>query len=122
MPRVLGRIQLECLRVIKLYEADGKRPTTRDIAAVVYRVRRDSEGHPVISKAQLASTGEALSALRRRQLVAGRQDIAATKSGKRRFTRRGPDGFRPERCCFWSTVRSDALRDSAVAADAFCVE
>jgi hypothetical protein len=100
MPRRLGWIQLECLRVIKLYEADGKRPTTRDVAAVVYRVRRNSEGQPVISEAQLASTREALSALRSRQLVAGRQAIAVTKSGQRIFARRGPDGFGPERCCF----------------------
>jgi hypothetical protein len=49
MPRRLGRI-LECFRVIELYEADGKRPTTRDVAAVVYRVRRNFEGQPVISE------------------------------------------------------------------------
>ena len=90
----------------ELHEADGKTPTTKDIAAVVYRVRRNSEGHPVISEAQHASTRDALYALRSRQLVEGKQDIAVTKSGKRIFARRGQG--RPERCCFWSMVRSDA--------------
>jgi hypothetical protein len=106
MSRGLGWLQRECLRVIELYEADGKRPTTKDIAAVVCRVMPNSEGHPVISEAQHASTRDALYALRSRQLVEGKQDIAVTKSGKRIFARRGQDGFAPERCCFWSTVRS----------------
>jgi hypothetical protein len=44
MPTGLGWLQRECLRVIELHEADGKTPTTKDIAAVVYRVRRNSEG------------------------------------------------------------------------------
>jgi hypothetical protein len=106
MPTGLGWLQRECLRVIELHEADGKTPTTKDIAAVVYRVRRNSEGHPVISEAQHASTRDALYALQSRQLVEGKQDIAVTKSGKRIFARRGQG--RPERCCFWSMVRSDA--------------
>jgi len=108
MPTGLGWLQRECLRVIELYEADGKTPTTRDIAAIVYRVKRDREGQPLISKAEYFLIRHALTALRSRQLVKGKQEIAVTKSGSRIFAKRGPDGFGPERCCFWSTVRSDA--------------
>jgi hypothetical protein len=64
MPTGLGWLQRECLRVIELYEADGKTPTTRDIAAIVYRVKRDREGQPLISKAEYFLIRHALTALK----------------------------------------------------------
>ena len=48
----LGRIQRGCLRVIEEYEAAGKRPTTFNIAAEVYQVRRDQCGNRMVSDAQ----------------------------------------------------------------------
>jgi hypothetical protein len=94
MARGLGRIQLECLRVIALYEVAGKRPTTDDIAAVIFSSARNTLGYSMPSSDQLISTARALSALRRRKLVTGEEGIA--EGGDRAFV--------------WSTVRSDAAK------------
>jgi len=67
----LGRIQRGCLRVIEEYEAAGKRPTTFNIAAEVYRVRRDQCGNRMVSDAQHFSTERALASLGRKGLVTG---------------------------------------------------
>ena len=55
----LGRIQRGCLRVIEEYEVAGKRPTTFNIAAEVYQVRRDQCGDRMVSDAQHFSTERA---------------------------------------------------------------
>jgi hypothetical protein len=99
MSKGLGRIQRGCLRVIEEYEATGKRPTTFNIAAEVYRVRRDQHGNRMVSDAQHVATKRALAALRRLGLVTGQQHLELARSIY--------DG-RAERCCFWSMVRSDA--------------
>jgi len=62
----LGRIQRGCLRVIEEYEAAGKRPTTFNIAAEVYQVRRDQCGNRMVSDAQHFSTERALALLSRK--------------------------------------------------------
>jgi len=94
----LGRIQRGCLRVIDEYEVAGKRPTTFNIAAQVYRVRRDYRGNHLVSDAQYAATERALAALRRKGLVIGHQHLELARSTS--------DG-RSEPCCFWSMVRSE---------------
>ena len=94
----LGRIQRGCLRVIDEYEVAGKRPTTFNIAAEVYRVRRDYRGNHLVSDAQHAATERALAALARKGLVTGHQDLELARSTS--------DG-RSEPCCFCSMVRSD---------------
>jgi hypothetical protein len=94
----LGRIQRGCLRVIEEYEAAGKRPTTFNIAAEVYRVRRDQRGNRLVSVAQHVATERALAALGRKGLVTGHQHLELARSIS--------DG-RSEPCCFWSMVRSD---------------
>jgi hypothetical protein len=92
MSKGLGRIQRGCLRVIEEYEAAGKRPTTFNIAAEVYRVRPDR-----LSDAQHAATKRALASLQQKGLVCGQQHLELARSIY--------DG-RSERCCFWSMVRS----------------
>jgi hypothetical protein len=67
----LGRIQRGCLRVIEEYEAAGKRPTTFNIAAEVYRVRRDQRGNRLVSDAQHVATKRALAASVARVLSPG---------------------------------------------------
>jgi hypothetical protein len=94
----LGRIQRGCLRVIEEYEAAGKRPTIFNIAAEVYRVRRDQRGNRLVSVAQHVATERALAALGRKGLVTGHQHLELARSIS--------DG-RSEPCCFWSMVRSD---------------
>jgi hypothetical protein len=94
----LGRIQRGCLRVIAEYEAAGKRPTTFNIAAEVYRVRRDQRGNRMVSEAQHVGTKRALASLRQKGLVTGQQHFELVRSIYDR---------RAERCCFWSMVRSD---------------
>jgi hypothetical protein len=101
MSKGLGRIQRGCLRVIEEYEAAGKRPTTFNIAAEVYRVRRDQRGNRMVSDAQHIATKRALAALRRMGLVTGQQHLELARSIS--------DG-RSERCCLWSMVRSDASK------------
>jgi hypothetical protein len=52
MSRGLGKIQRECLRVIAGYNIARAEPTTFNVAAEVYRVKRDSRGNRTISDAQ----------------------------------------------------------------------
>jgi hypothetical protein len=94
----LGRIQRGCLRVIEEYEAAGKRPTTFNIAAEVYRVRRDQCGNRMVSDAQRFSTERALASLGRRGLVTGQQHLELARSIL--------DG-RSERCCLWSIIHKE---------------
>jgi hypothetical protein len=105
MSRGLGRIQRECLRVIAEYEAAGRRPTTFNIAAEIYRVRRDRDGNRTINDAQHVATKRALANLRRKGMVTGQQDITVHPDGTRIFSFVGADGLHAERCCFWSTTR-----------------
>ena len=51
MSKGLGYIQRGCLRVIEEYEAAGKRLTTFNVAAEVYRVRPDRRGNRMVSDA-----------------------------------------------------------------------
>jgi len=76
----LGRIQRGCLRVIEEYEAAGKRPTTFNIAAEVYRVRLDQYGNRVVSDAQYFSTERALASLGRKGLVTGQRHFELVRS------------------------------------------
>ena len=92
MSKGLGRIQRGCLRVLVECEAAGKRPTTFNIAAEVYRVRRDQRGNRMVSDAQHIATKRALAALRRMGLVTGQQHLELARSIS--------DG-RSERCCLW---------------------
>jgi hypothetical protein len=92
----LGRIQRGCLRVIEEYEATGKRPTTFNIAAEVYRVRRDPCGNRMVSDAQHFSTERALASLSRKGLVTGRQHFELVGSIL---------NGRSERCFLWSINR-----------------
>jgi hypothetical protein len=102
----LGRIQRGCLRVIEQYEAAGKRPTTFNIAAEVYRVRRDQCGNRMVSDAQYFSTERALASLGRRGLVTGQQHLELARSILDR---------RSERCCFWSIIRGPRERPQRLA-------
>ncbi len=107
MSRGLGRIQRECLRVIEQYEAAGKRPTTFNVAAEVYQIKRDSLGNRMVSDAQHVATKRALASLRRKGVIFGQQDIEVYPDGTKGFphTQRLADGSYShwaERCCLWS--------------------
>ena len=69
MSKGLSHIQPGCLRVIEEYEAAGKRPTTFNIAAEVYRVRPDRHGTRMVSDAQHIATKRALASLRQKGLI-----------------------------------------------------
>ena len=97
----LGRIQRGCLRVIEEYEAAGKRPTTFNIAAEVYQVRRDQCGNRMVSDAQHFSTERALASLGRKGLVTGRQHFELLRSIL---------NGRSERYFLWSIVRNPPER------------
>jgi hypothetical protein len=84
--------------VIDEYEVAGKRPTAFNIAAEVYRVRRDYRGNHLVSDAQHIATERALAALARKGLVTGHQHLELARS---------PSDGRGEPWCFWSMVRSD---------------
>ena len=102
----LGRIQRGCLRVIEEYEAAGKRPTTFNIAAEVYQVRRDQCGNRMVSDAQHFSTERALALLSRKGLVTGRQHFELVRSIL---------NGRTERCFLWSIVRRPPERPRRLA-------
>jgi hypothetical protein len=104
MSKGLGRIQRGCLRVIEEHEAVGQRPTTFNIAAEVYRVRRDQRGNRMVSDAQHVATKRALASLRRMGLVTGQLHLEMARSLR--------DG-RSERCCFWSIARGDISTKAA---------
>jgi hypothetical protein len=99
MSRGLGQIQRECLRIIEMYQAAGKEPTTFNIAAEVYQVERDHNGSRMINDAQHTATKRALANLRRAGLVTGRQDLTICQK-----LNDGSYNGRAERCCLWSTV------------------
>jgi hypothetical protein len=103
MSRGLGRIQRECLRVIKSYQTSGRTPTTFTIAAKVYRVEPDQDGNRWVSDAQHASVRRALINLRRKGLVHGEQATVISADGTRILAQvRSPTDGRAERCCLWS--------------------
>jgi len=104
MSRGLGRIQLQCLKVIEAYGAAGKLPTTFNIAAEVYRIKSDSRGNRIVSHAQHVATKRALASLRERGLVSGDQQIIILSDGTKILSLARSDG-RAERCCFW-TIKS----------------
>jgi hypothetical protein len=106
MSKGLGRIQRECLRVIDAYEVVGREPTTYNIVAKVYQVKRNERGVLVINEAQHSAVKRALANLRRRGLIVGMQDVGVTDDGKRYLYRQGA-GSRVERCCIWSLVRGE---------------
>jgi hypothetical protein len=86
MSKGLGRIQRECLRVIKACEAAGKRPTTFTVTVEVYRVEPAENGDRLCNDAQHTATKRALANLRRKGLIAGQPDITVYPNGKRIFT------------------------------------
>ena len=104
MSRGLGNIQRECLHVIAGYNIAGTKPTTFNVAADVYRVKRDSRGNRTISDAQHAAIKRALGGLRRKGLVAGKQDVSMAADGRKILARQSADGLHAERCCLWSIV------------------
>lgn len=111
MSKGLGRIQRGCLRVIEEYEAAGKRPTTFNIAAEVYQIKRDSLGNRMVSDAQHVATKRALASLRQKGVISGQQDIKVYPDGTKGFPhcQRLADGSysgRAERCCIWSSETS----------------
>src|SRR6267142_7115596 len=85
MSKGLGRIQRECLRVIESWEVAVKKPTTFNIAAEVYQVRRDRHGNRMINDAQHVATKRALASLRHKGLVAGQQDVRIESDGTKTF-------------------------------------
>jgi len=104
MTRGLGWVQRECLRIIEKYAAAGHRPTTFNLAADIYRVKRDGNGTRLVNEAQHRATMRALSSLRRKGIVAGQQDIIVSADGRRMLSQVGADGMRAERCCRWSLL------------------
>ena len=114
MSKGLGHIQRGCLRVIEEYEAAGKRPTTFNMAAEVYRVRPDPHGNRMVSDAQHVATKRALAALRRMGLITGQQETTIRSDGTKSLplSQRLPDGSysgRAERCCLWCQSVSSSL-------------
>ena len=107
MSRGLGRIERDCLRVIEEYEAAGRKPTTFNIAAQVYRVERNRRGNRMINEAQHVATKRALASLRRKGLVSGQQDTAVFPSGEKYFPHADSAG-RALRCCYWSRPEPSA--------------
>jgi len=99
MSNGLGRIQRGCLRVIEEYEAAGKRPTTVNNAAEVYRVGPDR-----LSDAQHVTTERALASLRQKGLVSRQQDTTVYSDGTKGFphAQRIADTGPAERSCIWS--------------------
>lgn len=102
MSRGLGRIERECLRVIENYEAAGKEPTTFNIAAEVYRVRRDKQGNRMITNPQHVSVKRALAGLRRKGLITGQQKVTVLANGKQILAVTRATDTHAERCCFWA--------------------
>jgi hypothetical protein len=100
MSRGLGQTQRECLRVIADYEREGRKPTTFNIAAEVYRVKRDRHGDRMVNDAQHTATKRALSGLRRKGLVEGQKHPEQSVCDDY-----GHYNGRSERCCFWRTRR-----------------
>src|SRR3954471_23830913 len=108
MSKGLGYIQRGCLRVIEEYEAAGKRPTTFNIAAEIYRVRPDGRGNRMVSDAQHVAIKRALASLQHKGLVSGQQDIKACPDGTKIWARADAAG-RAERCCLWCLSVSSSL-------------
>jgi hypothetical protein len=103
------------------YEAAGKKPTTFNIAADVYRVEPDADGNRWISEAQHTATKRALANLRRKGLVSGKQQITVYANGSWGLSFvRSPRDHRAERCCIWSINNESAVTDNVIERE-FCV-
>jgi hypothetical protein len=119
MSRGLGRIQQECLRVIDMYEAAGKEPTTFNIVAEVYQIKRDRHGNRMCNDTQHTAVKRALAGLRRKGLVTGQQKTSVASHGTRILSVvRSPTDDRAERCCFWRIVNCDEARRELIPAEA----
>ena len=106
MSRGLGWLQRECLRVIDDYRLAGKEPTTFNIAAEVYQVKRDRHGNRMITDAQHVATKRALGSLRRSGLITGKQKTTMLPDGTKILEVVGQDGIHAERCNFWARLGS----------------
>lgn len=104
MSRGLGRVQQGCLRVINEYESAGQPPTTYNIVAEVYEVKRDKDGNRWVSDAQYVAVKRALAALRRQGRVIGWCDRDHTP-----FPPGDPRWGKIERCHYWRTVPSERI-------------
>ena len=104
MSKGLGRIQRECLRVIESYNVAGIEPTTFNIVADVYEIKRDQQGNRMGSDAQHTAVKRALGSLRRAGLVTGKQDM-----GRAQRLDDGSYNGRAERCSLWSIVRPNPV-------------
>lgn len=96
MSRGLGAIQRGCLQVIADYEAEGRTPTTFNIAAEVYHVERDRDGNRMVSDAQHVAVKRALSSLQRQGFVTGWRDSEHTP-----YPPGHPDCGKQERSHYW---------------------
>jgi hypothetical protein len=102
MSRGLGRIQRECLRVIEAYEAAGKRPTTFNIVAEVYQIKRDRHDNRMCNDAQHTAVKRALVGLRKKGLIKGQQALAQLGDDGPTVLARCSVKGRAVRCCYWS--------------------
>jgi hypothetical protein len=84
MSRGLGRIQQGCLTTVGQYERAGKLPTTFNIAAEVYRVKRDKDGNRIVSDAQHVAVKRALEGLQRQGKLIGFRTDSAVLDGSGR--------------------------------------
>jgi hypothetical protein len=96
MSRGLGRIQQGCLVAIRQYERDGKLPTTYNITAEVYHVKRDKDGNRIVTDAQHVAVKRALEGLQHQGKVIGFRTNSARDPGY--------DG-RTELCHHWMSER-----------------
>ena len=101
MSKGLVWLQRECLRVIKAYDAAGKLPTTFNIAAEIYQIKKDQLGNRWVSNAQHLATERALAALRKSGLVSGEQKITILSDGTKLLSL-ASDG---RAVCCWSLKR-----------------
>ena len=91
-------MQWGCLTAIWHYERDGKLPTTYNIAAWIYHVKRDKDGNRWVSDAQHVAVKRALDGLQRKGKIIG------FRTGRNRGV--GSDGYtdgRTELCHHWMT-------------------
>ena len=88
-------MQNGCLVAIWQYERGGKLPTTYNITAEVYHVKRDKDGNRIVTDAQHVAVKRALEGLQRQGKVIGFRTDSAV-----------PDGSgRTELCHHWMSER-----------------
>jgi hypothetical protein len=95
MSRGLGWVQWACLEAIREYEEEGKRwPTTYNITADIYQIKRNAKGNRLVKDAQHVATKRALESLQRQGRIIGFRDAGLARS---------PHDGRSELCHIWMT-------------------